>query len=89
MHKTRQAIEAGHLGQIVFACWRFGGEGGGDHSHGNLIETQCHGFDMLEFLCGPLHSIMAEMSDMTGKGFSTMVLSLKFSNGAVGSLVGS
>lgn len=86
---AKAAIEAGHLGDIIFAVWRFGGEGYSDHPHANLIETQCHAFDQLEYLCGPVASVMAEMTDKTGKGFSTLVLSLKFKNGAVGSLVGS
>lgn len=87
---AKAAIDAGRLGDLVFATWRFGGEGGwGGHPHANLIETQCHGFDMLEHLCGPVASLQAEMTDITGIGFSTMALSLKFSSGAVGSLVGS
>lgn len=87
---AKAAIDAGRLGQVVFATWRFGGEGGwGGHPHANLIETQCHGFDMLEHFCGPIASVQAEMTDVTGKGYTTMVLSLKFANGAVGSLVGS
>lgn len=87
---AKSAIEAGRLGPLVFATWRFGGEGGrGGHSHANLIETQCHGFDMLEHLCGRIASIQAEMTDITGIGFSTMALSLKFANGAVGGFVGS
>lgn len=86
---AKAAIDAGRLGPVVFATWRFGGEGAGGHPHANLIETQCHGFDMLEQFAGPIASVQAEMTDMTGKGFSTMALSLKFANGAVGSLVGS
>ena len=87
---TKAAIEDGRLGQLVFVTWRFGGEGGrGGHPHANLIETQCHGFDMLEHFCGPISSIQAEMTDITGIGFSTMVLSLRFANGALGSLLGS
>lgn len=86
---ARAAIEEGRLGDIVFGSWRFGGEGSSDHPHANLIETQCHGFDTLEYLCGPIRSVMAEMTDMTGKGQSTMVLSLRFESGALGSLVGS
>ena len=87
---AKAAIDGGRLGELVFATWRFGGEGGwGGHPHANLIETQCHGFDMLEHLCGFIASIQAEMTDMAGVGFSTMALSLKFANGAVGSLVGS
>ena len=86
---ARETIQAGRLGELVFALWRFGGEGSCQHHpHGNLIETQCHGFDMLEYLCGPIDSVMAEMTDKTGKGYTTMVLSLHFASGAVGSLVG-
>ncbi|HVK06409.1 MAG TPA: Gfo/Idh/MocA family oxidoreductase [Armatimonadaceae bacterium] len=86
---AHRAIREGRLGDVVFATWRFGGEGRGDHPHANLIETQCHGFDMLEHLCGPVASVMAEMTDQTGKGYSTVALSLRFAVGAVGSLVGS
>ena len=86
---AHEAIAAGRLGDVVFATWRFGGEGSSEHPHANLIETQCHGFDMLEYLCGPISSVMAEMTDMTGKGYRTLALALGFANGAVGSLVGS
>ena len=87
---ARQAIEAGRLGDLVFATWRFGGEGGAGHPFGNLIETQCHGFDMLEYLCGPIKTVMAEMSDRQTPGsFQDMVISLRFESGALGSLVGS
>jgi len=44
---------------------------------------------MLEHLCGPITSLSAEMTDKTGGGFRTLVLSLRFADGAVGSLVGS
>ncbi len=86
---ARQAIAEGRLGELVFATWRFGGEGRQSHPYANLIETQCHGFDMLEHLCGPIEAVQAEMTDKTGQGFSTLALSLRFASGAVGSLVGS
>ena len=87
---AHRAIQQGRLGDLVFATWRFGGEGGISHPFNNLIETQCHAFDMLEFLCGPIDSVMAQMTDKTHKGiFRTLVLALRFANGAVGSLVGS
>jgi len=86
---ARQAIGEGRLGDIVFATWRFGGEGTSDHPYANLIETQCHGFDMLEYLCGPIAAVSAEMTNKTGGGYRTLVLALRFANGAVGSLVGS
>lgn len=86
---AKAAIDAGRLGPLVFATWRFGGEGASDHSHANLIETQCHGFDMLEFLCGPIESVAAQMTDKTGGGFRTLALALRFADGAVGTLLGS
>ena len=87
---AKQAIDDGRLGEIVFATWRFGGEGGAGHPFGNLIETQCHGFDLLEYLCGPIQTVMAEMSDRHTPGsYQDMAISLRFESGAIGSLVGS
>jgi myo-inositol 2-dehydrogenase / D-chiro-inositol 1-dehydrogenase len=89
MQRAAEAVRDGRLGALVFATWRFGGEPGTSvHAHANLIETQCHGFDALELLCGPIDAVSAEMTDPTGRGFSTMALALHFANGAVGSLVG-
>jgi predicted dehydrogenase len=83
------AVRAGDLGELIFATWRFGGDPGtSSHPHANLIETQCHGLDMLEYLCGPIDSVAAQMTDKTGRGYSTLVAALHFANGAVGSLVG-
>ncbi|MEO6711887.1 MAG: Gfo/Idh/MocA family oxidoreductase [Mycobacteriales bacterium] len=85
-----KAVGTDEFGDLVFATWRFGGDPGTSaHEYANLIETQCHGFDMLEHLCGRIVSVMAEMTDKTGRGQSSMVISLRFANGAVGSLVGS
>lgn len=86
---AKEAIATGRLGEISFASWRFGGEGRSTHPHANLIETQCHAFDQLEFLCGPIDSVMAQMTDKSGQGYRTLVLALHFANGAVGSLLGS
>jgi predicted dehydrogenase len=84
------AINRGELGSLVFATWRFGGEpGDGSHPHANLIETQCHGFDLLEHLCGPISSVTAQLTDLTGRGYSTVAVALAFASGAVGTLVGS
>jgi len=86
---AHQAILSGRVGEVVFATWRFGGEGKSNHPHANLIETQCHGFDMLEHLCGPIASVACQMTDLTGGGFRTLALALRFANGAIGSLLGS
>ena len=87
---AHEAVQNGALGRLTFATWRFGGEVGTSvHPHANLIETQCHGLDMLEHLCGPISSVMAQMTDATGRGYSTLSVALQFDNGAVGSLLGS
>jgi len=89
--RAKAAIDAGELGDIVFATWRFGGEPNfGDSPHANLIETQVHGLDMLEQLCGPIASVAAQMTDLTRSGtYTTLAVALQFASGAVGSLVGS
>jgi predicted dehydrogenase len=90
VRRAREAIARGDLGDLVFATWRFGGESGTSaHPHANLIETQCHGLDTLEHLCGPISSVMAQMTKKTQGVYSTLSVALEFDNGAVGSLVGS
>ena len=84
-----EAIRTGRLGEIVFARWRFGGEpGGGTHPHRNLIETQCHGFDQLEWLVGPISSVAAQMRTDAAGNHPTMSIALAFDDGAVGSMLG-
>lgn len=80
------AIARGDLGDLVFASWRFGGERGASaHPYANLIETQCHGFDMLEHLCGPIDSVAAQVT----ADRATLAVALHFAAGAVGTLLGS
>jgi myo-inositol 2-dehydrogenase/D-chiro-inositol 1-dehydrogenase len=85
---AKQAIASGQLGDLTFALWRFGGNWQPDHPDMTLIESQCHGFDMLEHLCGPIVSVMCEMTDKTGHGFRTVALALRFADGSVGTMIG-
>ena len=72
VQRAHAAIEAGELGELVHVTWRFGGEANpGQSPHRNLFETQCHGFDMLEHLAGPISSVMAQMTNKTDAGAST------------------
>ncbi|BDZ49736.1 hypothetical protein GCM10025867_19770 [Frondihabitans sucicola] len=88
--RAKSAVDAGSLGDLVFTTWRFGGEANhGESPHKNLIETQCHAFDMLEHLLGPIVSVMAQMTDKTYGAYSTVALALEFASGAVGTLLGS
>jgi predicted dehydrogenase len=88
--RARRAIAAGEIGEPIFATWRFGGEANrGTSRHANLIETQCHGFDMLEHLVGPIASVAAQMTDKTYGDWSTIAVALEFGNRAVGTMLGS
>ncbi|MCU1421332.1 MAG: oxidoreductase domain protein [Microbacteriaceae bacterium] len=88
--RAKAAIDEGVLGEPVFATWRFGGEANlGESPHANLIETQCHGLDMLELMFGPISSVMAQMTNKTYGAFSTIAVALEFENRAVGTLLGS
>jgi predicted dehydrogenase len=90
VQRARAAIAEGVIGAPVFATWRFGGEANhGASRHANLIETQCHGFDMLEHLVGPISSVAAQMTDVTYGDWSTVALALEFHNRAVGTMLGS
>ena len=88
--RAKALIDAGELGETVFASWRFGGEiNPGGSLHAGIIETQCHGFDMIEHLVGPIDSIAAQMTNKTHGTFTTVALALSFANGAVGTFLGS
>jgi predicted dehydrogenase len=89
IRRTGQAIRDGRLGALNFALWRFGGEANlGTHPHANLIETQCHAFDTLEHLCGPIASVCAQATKTVHRAYTTVALALQFVNGAVGTLLG-
>lgn len=85
---ARQAIADGRVGEVTFALWRFGGDWEPNHPYMTLVESHCHGFDMLEYLCGSVESLFCEMADKTGHGFRSIALALRFASGAVGSMVG-
>ena len=91
VQRAKAAIDEGRLGEIVFATWRFGGEPNfGTHPHANLIETQCHGLDMMEHLVGPIASVTAQMTDQVRPGtYTTLAVALAFASGAVGTMLGS
>ena len=90
VQRAKRAIDDGAIGRPVFVTWRFGGEANhGTSRHANLIETQCHGFDMLEHLVSPISSVVAQMTDVTYGDWSTVALALEFEGGAVGTMLGS
>lgn len=88
--RLKSAIDGGELGELVFATWRFGGEPNlGGSRHANLIETQVHGLDLLEHLCGPIDTVMAQHYDRSHPGVvTTLAVALQFASGAVGTLLG-
>ena len=86
---AREAVSAGRIGDPSFAVWRFGGAWDPGHPTGTLIESLCHGFDMLEHLVAPVTSVMAEMTDKTDAGFRSVVLSLGLADASVAAAIGS
>lgn len=87
---AKEAMEGGKVGSVSYAVWQFGHGWGGSmaHPHVNLIGAQCHGFNFLEAYCGRIRSVMAQMSDKSGKGgYSTFVLALEFASGALGAMI--
>ena len=90
--RTKQLVESGEVGDIVFSSWRFGGNHDYkfDHPHIQLIETDCHGIDMLLHQVGNIESVSAEMTDKSGKdGFGTVMLVFQFTGGSIGSILAS
>ena len=91
--RAKKLIQDGELGEIIFAHWTFRGNHDFKFAHPycHLIETECHGIDMLLHLVGSnIESVTAEMIDKTGKdGYGTMALAFRFENGALGSILGS
>lgn len=88
--RAKRLLDAGEIGDVVFATWRFGGEPSfGTSPHANLIETQVHGFDLLEHLCGPVVSVTAQTYDGARPGvFTTVAVALELASGAVGTFLG-
>ena len=85
-----KAIEEHKIGKIAFAIWKLGQYGVcRNHIYENLIETQCHGIDMLEYLCGEIESVQAEMTKTSNRGYTTMGATFKLKNGAIGNYIGS
>lgn len=86
---AHKAIQDKRIGKIAFALWKLGQYGVcRNHTYENVIETQCHGLDLLEYLCGEIESVQAEMTKMSNRGLTTMGMTLKFKNGAIGNYLG-
>ncbi len=86
---ARKAIQENKIGKMAFVVWKLGQYGVcRNHMYENLIETQCHGLDLLEYLCGEIESVQAEMTKISNRGLTTMGIVLKFKNGALGNYLG-
>jgi myo-inositol 2-dehydrogenase/D-chiro-inositol 1-dehydrogenase len=85
---ARAALADGRLGTLSLAVWQLSGEYTRGLEHGNLLETQCHGFDLIEHLCGPVESVSAELSDAGTPGRpDTVAVTLRLVGGALGCLL--
>ncbi|GIH11858.1 Gfo/Idh/MocA family protein [Rugosimonospora africana] len=85
---ARAALADGRLGGLSLAVWQLSGEYTRGLEHGNLLETQCHGFDLIEHLCGSAESVSAELSDAGTPGRpDTVAVTLRLPGGVLGCLL--
>jgi predicted dehydrogenase len=92
-HRYARAVELafrrvrdGDLGQLLCATWRcYGGVPLVPAADDRRTDEQCHAFDLLELLCGPVRSVSAHTEQRTGDH----ALALTFAQGGIGSVVGS
>lgn len=83
-----KAIQKNKLGDPLIVLWKLEHQGScADHEYRNLIESQCHGLDLIEHLCGEIESVMAEMTNVTQKGCSSLSVAFKLKNGGWGVLL--
>jgi predicted dehydrogenase len=84
--------EEGELGELAYVDVKFAGDLYKDLNdpYSMLVETQGHAFDLMRLFGGEIAEISAFLSDPRGIGvFTSAGISMRFENGAVGSLLGS
>ena len=87
---ARSAITNNQIGNVLFFDWMMELYGScKNFKYANLFDSQIHGLDMIEFLCGPIKSVFCDMSEGNNKRHSSLAASLKLENDAVGSFLGS
>ncbi len=97
---VKRLLDAGELGEIRLAMaqvpwfrdesyfqaspWRSGAAGGG-----SLVNQGVHSVDLLQWLCGPVHAVTAQAATQTGamEAEDTLVATIRFSSGALGTVV--
>jgi predicted dehydrogenase len=92
LQKAHRYIEEGKLGTPAYVLWKFTGghfpERQAPLHH--LLYMQCHGFDMLRYLGGPLRDVGCVTSSPRGDATqTTAMVTVTFASGAVGALIAS
>jgi myo-inositol 2-dehydrogenase / D-chiro-inositol 1-dehydrogenase len=85
-------VREGNLGTQAFVCMKFAGDlyPSLNDPYCMLIETQGHSFDLFRLFAGDIEEVSAFLTDPRRIGvFTSAAISLRFANGAVGTLLGS
>jgi predicted dehydrogenase len=85
-------VRAGNLGTHAFAFVKFAGDlyPSLNDPYCMLIETQGHSFDLLRLFAGEIEEVSAFLADPRDIGvFTSAAISLRFTSGAVGTVLGS
>jgi predicted dehydrogenase len=84
--------DEGALGELAYVDMKFAGDLYKDlnNPYCMLVETQGHAFDLMRLFGGEIAEVSAFLSDPRGIGvYTSAAASVRFENGAVGSLIGS
>ena len=85
-------MQEGSIGTPAYACMRFAGDlyPNLNDPYCMLIETQGHSFDLLRLFSGEIQEINAFLTDPRKIGvYTSAALAIRFTGGAVGTLLGS
>jgi predicted dehydrogenase len=84
--------DEGALGELAYVDVKFAGDLYKELNdpYCMLVETQGHAFDLMRLFAGEIADVSAFLSDPRGIGvYTSAAVSVRFENGAVGSLIGS
>jgi predicted dehydrogenase len=85
-------VDEGSLGPVAYVLVKFAGDLYKDLNgpYCMLIETQGHSFDLMRLFGGEIEHVSAEVADPRRMGvYTSAAVTVKFTSGAVGSLLGS
>jgi predicted dehydrogenase len=90
--KAHAFVDQGRAGQVAYVAMKFAGDLYKvlNDPYCQLIETQGHSFDLMRLFAGEVEQVSAFLADPRSIGvYTSAAISMSFSSGAVGTLLGS